>query len=105
MTGISTADWKLFRFKVPAWQERYMEKLVAEYKEILGSHTNASTRFWELEKRVRIDRKHPGVILEVNKQDALMDIMRLIRFNVIEIEDLDGFSEELIEYVKQKAIE
>lgn len=31
---ISKADWKLFREKVPEWQEHYMEQLVKGYKSI-----------------------------------------------------------------------
>ncbi len=101
MTGISGKDWKLFQFKIASWQERYMGKLVKEYMEILKSQTNASKRFWDLEKRIKVDRKHPGVILEISKQDALMDIVRLIRFNVITMDDLEDFSDELKEKVKK----
>ena len=28
---IKKRDWKLFRERLPGWQEKYMEKLVAEY--------------------------------------------------------------------------
>ena len=30
--GCTEADWKLFRKRLPEWQERYMEKLIEEYK-------------------------------------------------------------------------
>ena len=28
--GFTEADWKLFRKRLPIWQERYMEKLIEE---------------------------------------------------------------------------
>ena len=52
MFEISKADWKLFRARLPEWQEKYMERLTKEYIELLSSSEPASTRFWELEKRI-----------------------------------------------------
>ena len=43
-------DWKLFRAKLPEWQENYMDKLNKEYTEILNSDKLPSEKFWELEK-------------------------------------------------------
>ena len=97
---ISKSDWKLFREKLPEWQERYMERLVKKYIELLSSPGNASDHFWELEKRIKKDRKHPGVILEMRKSEAIWDIAILVRKKVISLKDLDGFSQELIDAVK-----
>ena len=58
---ISKADWKLYRERVSDWQEHYMEQLIKEYVELLTSPGNASDHFWELEKRIKQDKKHPGV--------------------------------------------
>ena len=41
---ISKADWKLYRERVPDWQEHYMEKLT---EELLTSPGHASDHFWE----------------------------------------------------------
>ena len=76
---ISKADWKLFRERVPEWQENYMEQLVKEYIDLLSSPGNASDHFWELEKRIKRDKKHPGVILEINKSDAIWDIAVFVK--------------------------
>ena len=97
---ISKADWKLFRERIVDWQESYMEKLTKEYVKLLTSPGNASDHFWELEKRIKQDKKHPGVLLEMNKGDAIWDIAVLIKKKVIKMDDLEGFSEELIEAVK-----
>ena len=95
MSEISKADWKLFREKVPEWQERYMEKLVQKYVKLLTSPGDASEHFWELEKRIRNDKKHPGVMMQLEKGEAIWDIAILIRKRVITVKDLDEFSQEL----------
>ena len=100
MVEISKRDWKLFRERVSDWQERYMEQLSKEYIEILSAPGNASDHFWEIEDRIKKDKKHPGVILEMSKSNAIWDIAMLIGYKVITMDDLDGFSEELIEGVK-----
>ena len=53
MNRFSEKDWKLFRSKLPGWQEAYMEKLNQEYIELLSGEGNASSKFWALEKRIR----------------------------------------------------
>lgn len=100
MVEISKADWKLFRERVSGWQEHYMEQLNKEYIELLSSPGNASDHFWELEKRIKRDRKHPGVIIEMQKSEAVWDIATLVAQKVITIDDLEGFSEDLIDAVK-----
>ena len=99
---ISKSDWKLFRVKLADWQEKYMERLVKEYATALTDETRlASDKFWKLEKRIKKDRQHPGVIMEMRKSDAIWDIMRLIRLKVITYEDLSDFSDELQQEVKR----
>jgi len=101
MVEISKVDWKLFREKVPEWQELYMERLTKKYIELLSSPGNASDHFWELEKRIRNDKKHPGVILEMKKSEAIWDIAILVKKKVINLKDLEGFSQELIDSVTE----
>ena len=95
----SKSDWKLFRSRIGGWQENYMERLVKEYIQLLNSSEDASDKFWKLEERIKKDRKHPGVILEMRKSDMLYDIVALINHDVITEEDLDGFSDDLKEKV------
>lgn len=101
MVEISKSDWKLFRERIPEWQENYMGRLIEEYIKLLKSSGNPSDRFWKLEKRIKQDRKHPGVLIEMRKSEALWDILTLIRQKVITVGDLDGFSEELKNTVKE----
>ena len=60
---------------------------------------NASDKFWKLEERIKKDRKHPGVILEISKSNMLYDIVALINYGVITEKDLDDFSDDLKERV------
>lgn len=98
---ISGKDWKLFREKLADWQENYMEKLTEEYIELLSDkNKNASDRFWELEKRIKQDKKYPGIIMKMSKSEAIWNIVYLIRCGVIEYEDLEDFSDDLKQAVK-----
>ena len=99
---ISKKDWKLFREKLSGWQEKYMEGLVKEYVNFLNDDTSpASEKFWELEKRIKEDKHHLGVIMELKKSEVIWDIVRLIRLKVITYDDLSEFSEELQQEVKR----
>jgi hypothetical protein len=77
-----------------------MERLTKEYIELLSSPGNASDHFWELEKRIKKDKKNPGVLLEVRKSEALWDIAAFVGREIITMDELEGFSEELIEAVQ-----
>lgn len=100
MVEISKADWKLYREKVPEWQEHYMERLTKEYIDLLSGPGNASDHFWELEERIRKDKKSPGVQLEMRKSEAIWDIAAFVGRKIITMDELEGFSEDLIEAVK-----
>ena len=67
MVRISKKDWKLFRERVPQWQERYKECLTKEYIRLLSAEGNASDHFWELEERIKRDKKQPDVLIEMRK--------------------------------------
>ena len=95
----SKSDWKLFRSRIGEWQENYMDRLVKEYIQLLNSSEDASDKFWMLDERIKKDKKHPGVILEMRNSDMLFDIVALINHGVITEEDLDGFSDDLKERV------
>ena len=99
---ISKKDWKLFRERLSGWQENYMEGLVKEYANFLNDDKKpASEKFWELEKRIKEDKRHPGVIIEMSKSQVLWDIVRFIRLKVITYDDLSEFSGEMRREVKE----
>ena len=79
-----------------------MEGLVKAYADFLNDDKKpASEKFCELEKRIKEDKRHPGVIMEVNKSEVIWDIVRLIRLKVITYDDLSDFSDELQMEVKR----
>ena len=96
---VSKSDSKLFRERVVDWQEAYMERLVNEYMDLLDGAENASDKFWKLEERIKKDKKHPGVMLELSKGNMIFDIVALINSDVIITADLADFSDELKESV------
>ena len=99
---ISKKDWKLFRERLADWQEKYMEGLIKEYINFLNDDTKpVSEKLWGLEKRIKEDKHHPGVIMEMRKSEAIWDIVRLMRLKVITYDDLSEFSGELQQEVKR----
>ena len=95
MVEISKADWKLFQERIGDWQERYMDRLNREYIELLSGDGDPSEKFWALEKRIKEDRKKPGVELWLEKKNVGWDLVRLLKDGVITEDDLHGFSEAL----------
>ena len=79
-----------------------MEGLVKEYVEFLNDDTKpASEKFRKLEERIKKDKRHPGIVMELSKSEIIWDIVRLIRLNVIVYDDLSDFSDELQMEVKR----
>ena len=92
---ISEKDWKIFREKLPTWQEAYIEKLNQEYVEILNSSKVSSEKFWELEKRIKTDKHKTGVICDMRRSKLVENIISLISEGVIIADDLSEFSDDL----------
>lgn len=90
------SDWKLFREKLPGWQEAYMDRLNKEYMLLLSGEGAPSDKFWKLEKRIRADKKSPGVRLQIGRiADLPIYLFGLLYDGVIGIGDLNGFSDDL----------
>lgn len=100
MKQANEKDWKLFRNRLPGWQEAYMGKLIEEYKALLSSEGQASEKFWALEKRIKQDKRNPGVLLQdVRCTNMEMHLLQLLRYEVIQEDDLEGFGQELRERI------
>jgi len=95
-------DWKLFRKKLPEWQENYMNRLNKEYMEILSQEgKNPSDIFWELDSRIKHDRKLTGVVVhDMSRSQMYIHLLDLLRENVITLDDLLDFSEDLQERLR-----
>lgn len=92
-------DWALFRKKLPGWQKAYMEQLLQQYMNILKCDRSPEDKFWTLEKRLRRDRQSPGVILEISRSRMELNLIALINDQVISLDDLKDFSDELRERI------
>ena len=100
MYQVKEKDWKLFRQKLPLWQEAYMDKLNQEYIRLLSGEGLASDKFWELEKRIREDKRSVGVVADMRRSQMYSNLLSLLVNEIIREEELEGFSEKLTETVK-----
>ena len=101
MNNVNEKDWKLFKKLVPVWQEKYIQKINKEYIDILSKNNSSAQNFWELENRIRQDKKHPGVILDLRRSTMHMNFMLLLSYEVITFDDLKEFSNELLDELKR----
>jgi len=46
---------------------------------LVATDKKASDKFWALEKRIKNDRRYPGVIIEMRKSNAMYDMVSLVR--------------------------
>ena len=99
MFNISEKDWRLFKERMPEWQERCMARLNEEYIKLLSTDVPASQKFWKLEKRINRDKRNTGVIAEMKRSNMYFCIVDLLKQGIITVSDLDGFSEELVDAV------
>ncbi len=98
--GFTEEDWRLFRKKLPEWQEVYMDGLGREYIQLLSDSRAPSEKFWVLERRIKADKQRAGVCLEMRRSGMLGNIVRLLSEGVIAVKDLDDFSHELNDAVR-----
>jgi len=99
--GFTEKDWKLFRKKIAGWQEAYMDKLNRSYIDLLSEDKEASEKFWDLSERIAKDKKRTGVQLEMSRSKLIINIVSLLVDEVISFEDLEEFSDDLQETIKQ----
>ena len=98
--NISEKDWKLFRKKVPQWQEAYMDRLAREYIAILCGNEKSSEKFWNLHDRINADVNCVGVQIRMSRSRMIQNIISLINEGAITLDDLSDFSNELRENVQ-----
>lgn len=102
MGEVTESDWKLFKELLPKWQESYMEMLIGQYIEILNGGSEASSRFWALEERINRDKLSSGVLVnDIRRSTMRYEIANLLFDNVITLDDLDGFTEDINGYARR----
>ena len=71
MYEVKESDWRLFRERLPGWQESCMEQLIDEYTKLLSGDGKASDKVWELEKRILRDRQKTGVCAGMSRSNMV----------------------------------
>ena len=77
-----------------------MNRLCREYIDLLSSDIKASNRFWELEKRIKDDRKKTGVVATMSRSKMIFNIVNLVYDGAISMDDLEEFSDDVKESVR-----
>ena len=80
-----------------------MERLCKEYVSLLTSDEKASERFWQLEKRIKKDRRKTGVVADMRRSVMIDNMVDLIIEGAITLEDLNDFSNDVKEAVRMIA--
>ena len=92
---VNESDWKLFRRKLPEWQEAHMNRLNQKYAALLAGTGTAAEKFWQLEEQVNSDKQHVGVVARMSRSNMYQNILALFDDGIITSDDLTDFSEEL----------
>lgn len=78
-----------------------MGRLNQNYQQILSQEEENSTIFWQLAKEIAKDSKSSGVSLYLKRSDLPIYLAKMLNENVIDEEELAGFSEPLRETLKK----
>ena len=75
-------DWKLYRVKLAKYQENYIEHLNQEYITLLSDKEKIpSEKLWELEKRIKKDRRVLLLMFKNQQQYGLSPIFSRCRLS------------------------
>lgn len=100
MYEITNSDWKKYREKNWHLARKLYGEIVKGICWFSENGWAGVKRFWELEKRIKQDKKCPGVLItDMRKSSAIYDIAALVREEIISIKELDDFSDDLQEAV------
>lgn len=76
-----------------------MDRLCREYIELLSGDHDSSEKVWQLDKRIKEDKRKPGIQLQFNQTNFICDMIAPMNDGVITVGDLENFSDELRETV------
>lgn len=92
---VNEKDWKLFRSKLPEWQNNHIAQLNQSYIELLKDDSREpSEKFWKLERKINSDKRHSGVCAEVKRSNMFRTLLSLLDDGVICFDDLNEFSSD-----------
>lgn len=100
MADPAKADWTLFQSLLPQWQERFMSRLCDKYAAVLTGPYRGSEAFWEVKRLIRQDVKRIGAMAGSAQSEVASIFADLLREQVITVEDIADFSDEVKEMVE-----
>lgn len=100
MADPAKAGWTLFQSLLPQWQERFMSRLCDKYAAVLTGPYRGSEAFWEVKRLIRQDVKRIGAMAGSEQSEVASIFADLLREQVITVEDIADFSDEVKEMVE-----
>ena len=96
------SDWKAFRAIVPDLRERYLREKNQEITAILTDRERTPTQqFWDAYEKIREERKTLRACLDDLRRSTMeLQMMLMYRTGMLTDSDLEGFSPELRERIK-----
>ena len=93
------SDWKLFRKMVPELREQWLRKRNVAIAELLANPDRTPTeQFWDAEEQLSDDVRHLRECFDDHRRSRLfIKMLAMLRRDIMNDEDLAGFSEELRE--------
>ena len=91
------SDWKIFRGRVPAWRERYLEKINREVLAIVTEGGRTPTeRFWNAKEKMDEQAKVLASLLDDYSRSTMFRTLWSMHLQGFVVdEDLEEFSREL----------
>jgi protein-tyrosine phosphatase len=96
------SDWKKFRNSLDKWRERYLKRKNDEIQAILeDNNLSATEKFWDIVEFQKNESKILRNCLDGYSRSKMTLHMALMkRYEMISQEDIEEFSEELQEFLK-----
>lgn len=76
-----------------------MSQLMDKYLSLIKEDTHASKKFWKLDEEIKKDKNTYGVKVALNKSEMINVIRWFIYKKVIDKDDVDRFSLEIIKEI------
>jgi len=96
------SDWKLFKNNLTVWRENYLVKINEEIVLILSDKKITETqKFWKVKKQ--IDDKVEilkDCFDDIRRSMMLIKMMMMYKNKIINMENISGFSKDVVENVK-----
>jgi hypothetical protein len=96
------SDWKRFRNSLDKWRERYLQRKNGEIQAILQNQNSSETeKFWKIFDFQKRESKKLRDCLDGNSRfNMILDIALMKKYEMIFEEDIEGFSTELQEFLR-----